>query len=490
MKQLAIFKNKGKGNYGGTNPVVKENILLLTENRLSQYVNDAGFLTVNDVVPTTTELTIASAVETADLTYYATATKFPAGNKFYSATPKTVVLDAADADLDRVDLIVANKPDTIGGIGYITVIKGVPSENPSPNNIDAERQYAIKWVLVRKVSDVGVQVIPIFDEGVEWAPTYYYGKQTPNIVTSEFISGSKSLQLLTGHTSPYTSSVDPIIFQTSTGSYSITSFSGISFKVKFPNGYTGINGFGIILFNQGIYQITSTKIIQDGTYGFVASSIEWQTITIPPADLPVAFLNVGANFEFFNGLLINTNSADECYLDLIQLTVTLGTSVIVDNGYTKTKLSEFINDTNFITQADVKVYDEGVLKTGAVKSLNFVGAGVQATNVGDVVTVTIAAGGVSSNLQKTVTANYAIIDTDNNYTIFFNSATPITITTNTLTTANFECDFYNLGVGAVTFVNGTATVGYPDGTVLEQNKVCALIKFMATTTYKLKGELV
>ncbi len=92
--------------------------------------------------------------------------------------------------------------------------------------------------------------------------------------------------------------------------------------------------------------------------------------------------------------------------------------------------------------------------------------------------------------QKEVTANYSIVDGDNKYTIFLNSATAITVTINTLTTANFECDFYNLGVGAVTFVNGTATVGYPDGTILNTDKVCALIRVMATTTYKLKGELV
>ena len=92
--------------------------------------------------------------------------------------------------------------------------------------------------------------------------------------------------------------------------------------------------------------------------------------------------------------------------------------------------------------------------------------------------------------HKTVTASYAITDADNMCTIFLNSATAITVTINTLTTANFECDFYNLGAGAVTFVNGTATVGYPDGTILNTDKVCALIRFMATTTYKLKGELV
>ena len=93
------------------------------------------------------------------------------------------------------------------------------------------------------------------------------------------------------------------------------------------------------------------------------------------------------------------------------------------------------------------------------------------------------------NLQKEITASYSIVNDDNKYTIFINSATAVTITINTLTLDNFECDFYNLGAGLVTFADGTATASYPDGTTLDTDKVCALLRFMATTTYKLKGEL-
>lgn len=94
-----------------------------------------------------------------------------------------------------------------------------------------------------------------------------------------------------------------------------------------------------------------------------------------------------------------------------------------------------------------------------------------------------------ANLQKEVTVSYSLVEADNGYTIFLNSATPITITVDTKTTANFECDFYNLGAGTVTFAGGTAIVGMPDGATLATDKVASLLRFMATTTYKLKGEL-
>ncbi len=94
-------------------------------------------------------------------------------------------------------------------------------------------------------------------------------------------------------------------------------------------------------------------------------------------------------------------------------------------------------------------------------------------------------------LQKEITATaYTILPADLNYTIFFNNASPITVTLNEGLPYNFECDFYNLGAGAVSFVSGTATLSMPDGASLAKDKVATLIRVMSTANYKLKGELV
>ena len=98
---------------------------------------------------------------------------------------------------------------------------------------------------------------------------------------------------------------------------------------------------------------------------------------------------------------------------------------------------------------------------------------------------------IGSNLQKEVTAaTYTMLTGDNNYTIFFNRGTAITVTVDDDLVDNFECSFYNLGVGTVTFAAGTATLGTPDGTNLKTDKVGALIKFKNNNNYKLKGEFI
>jgi len=138
----------------------------------------------------------------------------------------------------------------------------------------------------------------------------------------------------------------------------------------------------------------------------------------------------------------------------------------------------------------MKIYKPIVEKEGtssvSIAEINAIGATALLTKAYADATYSGSVG----NLQREVTADTLIYDEDNKFTIFFNSATAITVTLNTLTVANFECSFYNLGVGSVTFQSGTATLSMPDGTTLETDKVCAIIRKLATTTYKLKGELV
>lgn len=111
--------------------------------------------------------------------------------------------------------------------------------------------------------------------------------------------------------------------------------------------------------------------------------------------------------------------------------------------------------------------------------------------VADSSTATGLAWKYKGNLQKEViSSTYLVTNEDDNYTIFFNSPNPITVTVDDVTLPNLEVDFYNLGAGAVTFVQGTATLGLPDGSTLIQDKVCALIKFLGNNMYKLKGELI
>ncbi len=73
--------------------------------------------------------------------------------------------------------------------------------------------------------------------------------------------------------------------------------------------------------------------------------------------------------------------------------------------------------------------------------------------------------------------------------IWLNSATPITITIDDTLDGNFQTEFFNIGLGIVSFVAGTGVLNAPDGSDLKQNKVCTLIKRFDNNEHWLKGEM-
>lgn len=96
------------------------------------------------------------------------------------------------------------------------------------------------------------------------------------------------------------------------------------------------------------------------------------------------------------------------------------------------------------------------------------------------------------NKQIEVTGDTTIGSTHNNHTIFINSANSVTITigTGVLSIPGFDCSFYNLGAGEVSFSPQTGvTLGTPDGTRLATDKVAMITRVLSTSNVKLKGEL-
>jgi hypothetical protein len=96
------------------------------------------------------------------------------------------------------------------------------------------------------------------------------------------------------------------------------------------------------------------------------------------------------------------------------------------------------------------------------------------------------------NKQIEVTGNTTIGSTYNNHTIFINSANSVTITigTGVLSIDGFDCSFYNLGAGEVSFSSQVGVaLGTPDGTKLATDKVAMITRVLSTSNVKLKGEL-
>lgn len=96
------------------------------------------------------------------------------------------------------------------------------------------------------------------------------------------------------------------------------------------------------------------------------------------------------------------------------------------------------------------------------------------------------------NKQVEVTGNTTIGSVHNNHTIFISSANSVTITigTGVLAIPGFDCSFYNLGAGEVSFSSQAGvTLGTPDGTRLATDKVAMITRVLSTSNVKLKGEL-
>lgn len=70
--------------------------------------------------------------------------------------------------------------------------------------------------------------------------------------------------------------------------------------------------------------------------------------------------------------------------------------------------------------------------------------------------------------EKNIGGNYTLTASDENSKIFFTgtSATTITVTVNNLTPTSFDCEFYNISGGTVTFTGGTANLFTPGGAEL------------------------
>ena len=152
----------------------------------------------------------------------------------------------------------------------------------------------------------------------------------------------------------------------------------------------------------------------DGSYTHTASGITWawdgttwkaQGITSSYV-LPTASATVIGGVKVGTGLSINSStsvlSADSIALD--------GLSDVSTSGVNSGEILKY-NGSSWAPAADnsgasaLTIKDEGTDKTTAASSIDFVGAGVTATNSGTDVTVTIPGGSGSPEITWTLTAN-------------------------------------------------------------------------------------
>lgn len=132
------------------------------------------------------------------------------------------------------------------------------------------------------------------------------------------------------------------------------------------------------------------------------------------------------------------------------------------------------------TDTSVTIFADYAIGTGSLNGWNIGIAGDRGQDA------------TADNLQRVITGNTTLSNTDNNYSIIINNgASNITITVPHNLVANFECGFVQKGSGDVTFAgSGGATLLSASGLKIKgQNQNAYLIKQENTTDYFLIGNL-
>lgn len=199
-------------------------------------------------------------------------------------------------------------------------------------------------------------------------------------------------------------------------------------------------------------------------------------------DLRISW-NTNGFIDNLTGELIVRQSTDEGIMKLV-----------VDNS--------FGTDTNLIElgtiDMNVKLYENTNLRlTTSSTGVDISGLGTSTATVGDITSKGNTAlltkeSGDEFYLpsQKEVVDTYSLTSLDNGKTIWLNKATAFNVTVTDPLPDDFECYFYNVGVGTVTFVQGVATtLDAPSGFDLTTDNIALIIKKQTNNDYKLKGEL-
>jgi hypothetical protein len=262
--------------------------------------------------------TNVSAIWTSGLSFNVSADAYAITGKPYTSTSSVVILDASDATLDRIDLIVAIAPIFPATVGTVGFIKGIPATTTLvvPPDYDPTLVYVIKQVTVKAAAIIPFNTsnTTVFDEGSEWTVTYPTGY---SLVSTDPYFGTNHIFALNVIPENKLTFSSPIILEGS-------NIDLLTFYVK-PNTDSVFFGLNIRCLLNGVLVSDSWKLGEN-----LSSSI-YNKITVSKE-----LLNLNGSF---NQIQIYPLASGVTFkLDYIQLHTGSGS----DN--TNLNISQFIND--------------------------------------------------------------------------------------------------------------------------------------------------
>jgi len=135
--------------------------------------------------------------------------------------------------------------------------------------------------------------------------------------------------------------------------------------------------------------------------------------------------------------------------------------------------------------------DEGSLVDSDAIALNFVGAGVTATDAGSgVTTITIPGGGAASLPLNTYTSSHTLDAGDDGCIVEFDASSPCVCTVPTGLPAEFACQITQSGTGAVSVAASGSTIqSYNNALTLAGRYASATLSTVGSDTFNLAGNI-
>lgn len=280
--------------------------LFLTAAQFAALWSDVGVLksTATGDQPTTTRIVSGGAVAwESGYTFRIGAATYEINGVQYASAEQTVTLDAADATLDRTDVIALD--DT----GTAVAITGTPAALPFKPDVDPFTQLERTFVPVAHgTTSAPVTETVVYDEGTgEWTGSSGGSGWTFNS-TTQAASGTKSIRASAVATNGQVTFTAPVALD-------LSGASQLAFRVFVTVAWAATRGFQLAFRNAAGTRLGNAVTLANGAYGFNATRLNtWQLVVIP---LPAFALPTGTTEASVRGTVVGSGTGLSFYLDRV-----------------------------------------------------------------------------------------------------------------------------------------------------------------------------
>lgn len=216
-------------------------------------------------------------VWTAGFTFNVSAASYYIDGVFTESAEQTIILDAAHATLNRIDVIA------LDNTGTVVKVTGTAAAEPSEPDVDPGTQLKLTFVLVEALAtEPDIAEIEVYLENAgdpdEWDGTTSGSGFTLNSATSPR-TGAVCIDGTSVANAAYAQ------FEKGSGSVDVNDYDFLVLYLQSKSTWANNRGLQVSWRDNGVLRGTAPQIRRTGTYGFESSNtVDYQQIAIPTSD--------------------------------------------------------------------------------------------------------------------------------------------------------------------------------------------------------------